>query len=319
MEWRHEVSPDWLRARKDCLTATDVVRMIPEVKKARKLFSITGTNTLTYVLNQMSDADIVKKIDPCSFPVTIGVLAEKMSNSNIMDTTSWGAAARGHILEKDFFSRCPESWKHWDNVVVLKEVDEGLNLGFSPDGFYNIKQEDIVPSSEYKIEKESLTAYALEHGTKITPIEIKSYEPKNYLKAIHTPKEDMPEKYQLAMAGTVIGWEYIDEIVLAFYCPDFVDCEFESVVDGEHYSPPHVVSLSFGINDLIDEVRMVVDGATLAVAVAMAMGHRWGSPELSNSRFNGGVPINQREWATIDEIHDEWEQEQDRMFGGSNA
>ena len=89
-----------------------LLRMIPELKKAKKLFKVPGDITLAEIVDGMERDEILEKLDLSAFPVTLGVLADKMSthvdNDNIV---SFGSAARGHVLEADFFTRCPDVWK----------------------------------------------------------------------------------------------------------------------------------------------------------------------------------------------------------------
>lgn len=322
MQWRHEVSPEWLEARKGCLTATDVVRMIPELKKAKKLFKVPGDITLAEIVDGMERDEILEKLDLSAFPVTLGVLADKMSthvdNDNIV---SFGSAARGHVLEADFFTRCPDVWKHWDDVLVTREfsgLPAYMKFGFSPDGFMDMEQDAFVPDGEFEIMAEALTSHALENDVKISPIEVKSYEPKHYLKAIMTPKEEMAERHQLAMIGCTIGWEYIDSITLVFYCPEFCNSDGMLTSTGERYEPLPVTSYSYTLKDLLKESKEVYDVCTLLLIVA----EKTADIGLDVNKSNGWMYdsySNQRDWSSLDEIWNDWQGNGSRMFGGTNV
>ncbi len=316
MEWRHEINPDYFEAMKNCITATDIVKLIPELEKAKELFSVEPGIPLTYVIDGMSDTEIAEKLDVTSFPMTLGLLADLLTGEKDLDAMATGAAARRHILKRDFFKRCPEVWKHWDDIVVTRELPGGnLNLGFSPDGFFDISQDDIIPEDKCKVAAENLTVYAMEHDIKINPIEVKAYDPKRYLKAIMTPKEDLTERYELAMAGCVIGWEHIDRVTLVFYCPEFYNIpEGLDTEDGKHYDPIPVVPFSYTLKELIEESKLVYDACGLLVCIANTVALK--GIELNEQRgWLFDLESNQRDWATIEEIHDAWEQEQSRETG----
>ena len=72
--WYHEVSEDWLKARKNFLTATDIVGLIPEYKR-------------------------YKKNGKAGIPPAFAALWEKKHSDIAVDPRSYKDAARGHILE----------------------------------------------------------------------------------------------------------------------------------------------------------------------------------------------------------------------------
>ena len=73
MDWKHKCSLDWLRERQRYLTATDVKSLIPVTKTGRP--------------RKITDMERLK------------VRASKMVTLTEEDCWSYGAAARGHLLE----------------------------------------------------------------------------------------------------------------------------------------------------------------------------------------------------------------------------
>ena len=186
-KWFHKCSFDWLKARQNYLTATDVKELLPVTKTGRKR-TITDENYLK-------------------------VLANKMVNLTEDDCVSTGSAARGHILEPYAIDRYNEedlgnsAWLyHWDDIIVTRPEPDPFSLAFSPDAM------EIIPPNQGSI---ALVVGASAIG------EVKSYGPERHFVAGHTPKYDLEERWQIATAMAVC--DSIKEAYLLFYNPSMKD------------------------------------------------------------------------------------------------
>ena len=111
-EWRHEVSETWLRTRKLYLTASDIKRLVAE---ARRIES--------------------GKIELIESKIFAKLYGEKQSNE--IDVESYGAMARGHIIEPyaiDDYNKATsvdgrKTFHWWDDAIICRD-----RIGFSPDG-----------------------------------------------------------------------------------------------------------------------------------------------------------------------------------------
>lgn len=179
--WSHKVSPAWLLARREVVTATELRDLRAAYKKA------TVAQKKGLAINE----------------TVAGLWAEKHSLE--VDPFSSGAAARGHHLEPYAVQEFNESYQtmyHWDDCIIT----DGF-LGFSPDAM------DVVQAESYgvKVHYSELS----EQPTSI--LEIKSYSAKNHIKSCITEKEKLPERFQLA--GAMAACPYIEEAYLIFYNP----------------------------------------------------------------------------------------------------
>ena len=100
MDWRHEVSPQWLQARKDVITATELASCISAYNRANE---------------KQKAGDVL-------FPAFAQLWAEKQS---IKEPDAWskGPAARGHIAEPyaidDWNENYPDEYfYHWDDTII---------------------------------------------------------------------------------------------------------------------------------------------------------------------------------------------------------
>jgi hypothetical protein len=119
MLWYHRSNPDWLRARCDYLTASDVAALWPE--------TATGKNRV------VTDEDYM-------------AIIFKMREFDASSVTSYNAAARGHLLEPyaldEFHAQLPNATRlhHWDDALIHSD---GL-LAFSPDALDIPQPDDSV-------------------------------------------------------------------------------------------------------------------------------------------------------------------------------
>lgn len=183
MQWRHRTSLDWLKARQPYLTATDIKELLPVTKTGRS-----------------------RKVDMDSY---LKVLSRKLRKLTEDDCISYGAAARGHIMEpfavQEFNCEYGEAHTgapkmfHWDDALIAESP--GL-LAFSPDAL-DIEQPDgdCVLTDVYP-----------QYG-----LEVKSYTADKHLICGHANKMELEERWQLAAAMKVC--ESIEKMYLMFYNP----------------------------------------------------------------------------------------------------
>lgn len=110
MRYEHEVSLDWLRARQGYLTASDVCRMLSDIRRLREGKA---------------------KLEHCrSFAKVLGSKLNQFPDTQSPSS----AAARGHFMEpyavEEWESLKQEGMVHWDDFLLAS--DETL-LAFSPD------------------------------------------------------------------------------------------------------------------------------------------------------------------------------------------
>lgn len=175
MEWIHQVSTEWLDARKDVITATELV----------------GLRTGFSKLNSKQKAG--EEVGQA-----FAALWGKKHSIAPTDPMSYGAAARGHWAEPfavDDFNTNEVGAKmyHWDDVIIVND-----GIGFSPDAL-NMEQKDDSPRLEVKQGK--IAGYK----TKPTEIlEIKSYGIENHMKSLAKTAAQQDERWQLAVAMMVL-------------------------------------------------------------------------------------------------------------------
>lgn len=192
-DWKHEASVIWLMARRACLTASDVKKLIPDYKrvKAGKI--------------ELSQAQQFAK-----------VYGDKKSLD--MDPMSYGPAARGHVLEPhavdEFMAHTkaavPYHW--WDDRLIVNDA-----LGFSPDAL-DIEQ---IPGTRFKYDTVSGRIVGRDETYRPPEhlIEVKCYEAGAYYQRMEMAAEDVPldERWQLACAMAVCPTISIAHLM--FYAP----------------------------------------------------------------------------------------------------
>ena len=179
MDWKHKCSLDWLRERQKYLTASDIKSLIPLTKTGRP--------------RKIDDIDRLK------------LLAKKQVELTEDDCWSYGAAARGHLLEpyaidalNDWFiyrGATKQTFYHWDDELITLP---GRDIAFSPDAM-DIPQfhgEDAMP-------------------TKIA--EVKCYSPDRHIATAFTMKNEIEERWQIATAMALL--DTIEEAYLVLFNP----------------------------------------------------------------------------------------------------
>ena len=164
--WQHDVSQDWLLMRKGYLCASEIGRL---AKDARRVLD-----------------EKLKLMDSAVFR---DVIADKLSSD--FDERSYGAAARGHIMEPEavawWNSTMAETqgrMYHWDDCLLTSGV-----VAFSPDAM-NVPQPEGIT-----------VTFPTEGMTSV--MEIKSYSSAQHLKRLVQHSQDpmsLPELWQLATA-----------------------------------------------------------------------------------------------------------------------
>ena len=206
-KWKHKVDLGWLISRQLCLTATDIKDLLPVTKTGRK--------------RTVSDEDYMK------------VYARKQVDLTEDDCVSYGAAARGHILEPYAINmwneRMPDKLYHWDDMVVTRLQFKKFGLGFSPDAM-----SCQMPNLN------GTTMIAMDNVKYIG--EIKSYSPEKHFVCGHTKPKDLDERWQLAVAMAVC--ESIEKAYLIFYNPSMSISMY---------------IVEYTRKDLEDEIAMVLD------------------------------------------------------------
>lgn len=184
-KWSHEVDARWLAARKDVLTATEVVSLIPEYKRMKK--QPEGTIS----------------------PGCAALWAAKHSDTEL-DTRSFSEAARGHVFEpyavEEYCMQKNLSFYHWDDRIIYTNTEAVTPLAFSPDAL-NIKQ----------LRNIKVVNTALETFGSLEALEIKCFGPEKHMKTYLLDKKEIPERMQLAVAMVVC--ENMEKGSLVFYCP----------------------------------------------------------------------------------------------------
>ena len=165
LDWRHEVDPRWMMARKRLLTASQVESLVPYTSTGRKRSE-----------SSINDA-------------TIKIFADMMSDE--IDVISKGAAARGHIMEP-WAARQILAY-HWDDIVISNNK---LGLGWSPDGSIDTPQPRYNSPGPFNIDCNSVK---MKHG-----IEIKCYSPQRHYEVMLQDPKDRKEKWQIATAFATV-------------------------------------------------------------------------------------------------------------------
>ena len=176
MKWEHKCSLEWLKDRQRYITASDIKKLLPVTKTGKP--------------RTVSIADY------------ISVMASKMVRLTEEDCMSYGAAARGHIMEpyaiealnNMLAATTGEVFYWWDDKVVSLPKRK---LAFSPDAM------NVPMTNNY----EAPSALA----------EVKSYSDQKHLTTAYTPKDQIEERWQIASAMALL--ENIDHAYLVLFNP----------------------------------------------------------------------------------------------------
>ena len=158
MKWEHKCSLEWLRERQYYLTASDVKSLVPITKTGRP--------------RKVTDDDRLK------------LWAEKCVHLTEEDCYSYGAAARGHILEPIAIQKANEAletdYKWWDDKIVTRPLRD---IAYSPDAA-DVSMDEFI-----------------QNGKVITSLmEVKCYSNAKHLEVANTSVDRLEERWQIATA-----------------------------------------------------------------------------------------------------------------------
>lgn len=166
MEWKHKCDLGWLTERQKYLTASDIKSLIPFTKTGRP--------------RKVDDIDRLK------------LLAKKQVELTDDDCWSYGAAARGHLLEpyaidamNDWLidrGATKQTFFHWDDELISLP---GRDIAFSPDALDipQLHEDGAVP-------------------TMMT--EVKCYSPDRHIATAYTKMHEIEERWQIATAMALL-------------------------------------------------------------------------------------------------------------------
>lgn len=233
-EWRHEVSEQWLMSRRACLTASDVRKLLPDLRRVES-----------------------GKIGVLEAQQFAKVYGDKQSDD--MDGMSFGAAARGHVMEPhavDEYNAArydgPEMYA-WDDKLITDGT-----LGFSPDSL-NIapmkgtRFKSVEADGEWRLQ--SAEGY---HRPPKELLEIKSYDAGTHYQRIAQISAGIPlaERWQVATAMAVCP--SIEAGSLMFYAPQCNSMAVERYGRGDLEEEIEVVRK---IGELWSSFRVLMDEA----------------------------------------------------------
>ena len=204
MRYEHEVSLDWLRARQGYLTASDVCRMLTDIRRLREGKA---------------------KLEHCrSFAKVLG---SKLNLSPDTQSPS-SAAARGHFMEpyavEEWESVRKEGVTHWDDFLLAS--DETL-LAFSPDALNVTQPLGVIRTVNGD------GRFTDDFGEPVEPtalLEVKCYdESTHYQRKLDAMAGVLPdERWQVAVAMAVCPCIRRGTVVwYAPQCMDWFDVAFE--------------------------------------------------------------------------------------------
>lgn len=192
-KWYHEVSTEWLVERRSVITATEISKLIPELKRFKKA---GGTGIA---------------------PGFAALWAEKMTDTE-PDPSAFGPAARGHICEpwavKAWNAQHERQMNHWDDVLIKRD-----GVGFSPDALDVPCLIDTVSFTVDDGEGLGMTSQdGLRQDAPWELLEIKSYDPGHHMKCCLKDRMEQDELMQIAVPFIVCPT--MKKAHLIFFCPD---------------------------------------------------------------------------------------------------
>lgn len=179
MEWKHKCDLAWLWERQKYLTASDIKGLVPLTKTGRP--------------RKITDIDRLK------------LLAKKQVELTEEDCWSYGAAARGHLLEpyaidalNDWFidrGATRQMFFHWDDELISLPCRE---LAFSPDALDipQLHKDGAVPTMM---------------------AEVKCYSPDRHIATAYTKRDEIEERWQIATAMALL--DTIETAYLVLFNP----------------------------------------------------------------------------------------------------
>jgi hypothetical protein len=188
-QWTHAVDEGWLRSRSHHLTATDVVKLLPEYRRWKK--------------------------KPVDFPEQfVGLWGEKQAVAlgGEVDVMSYGPAARGHLFEPYAISEYnfnllgPVELSHCDDQLFWRSSGE-TSIACSPDALDAHAGHRHLTGPEHPYDDINPEVIG----------EVKSYEAGHHMRMCVMDDKAAPERYQLAVAFVVFPG--LEQGELIFYNP----------------------------------------------------------------------------------------------------
>lgn len=189
MEWEHMCSLEWLKARQNYLTASEIRALLPFTKTGRP--------------RVITEMDYLK------------VMSSKLVTLSEEDCFSHGAAARGHILEPwaikafnvallGYKGSNAEHFHWWDDKLVTLP---NRKIAFSPDAL-------DVPQTELSVVVDAtdmpITALA----------EVKCYGTERHIMTAYTEKDQLEERWQIATPMALL--DTIEHAYLVLFNPSMM-------------------------------------------------------------------------------------------------
>lgn len=222
MKWEHKCSYEWLIARQFFLNASEIKQLIP--------YTATGRD------KKITDIDYAK------------ILIKKKKILTKDDCMSYGAAARGHILEPYAINAVNDhlhlNMNHWDDCLIY---DITRKVAYSPDGL-DIPQLD---KNKIRLSTDDIKPTKL--------VEIKSYSEENHIKCILSEPDKLEERWQIATAMLVSP--SIENAIIAFYNPSLLNCELGII--------------EYDRGDLITEIGIIEKVINDWTKFSMSKLHNW--------------------------------------------
>lgn len=221
MKWYHKCNLDWLRARQEYLTASDIVSILPVTPTGKKR------------------SETIRK------QAMLNIYADKHRRLSDDDVCSYGAMARGHVLEPYAIEAYKESTHyagylrglaHWDDVLVC---DLARGLAYSPDAI-------DVPITAADDTDGYRNAWL--NASRIAPtniVEVKCYGSAAHYATAYKDFMECEERWQLAVAMAVSPT--IETAQLVLFNPEACHELFI-----KHYS-------RFILSDEVDLIRETAD------------------------------------------------------------
>jgi hypothetical protein len=179
MDWKHKCSLDWLRKRQKYLTASEIRSLVPFTKTGRP--------------RKIDDIDRLK------------LLAKKYVKLTEEDCWSYGAAARGHLLEP---------------YAIDALNDWLINRGATRQTFFHWDDELIsLPDRQIAFSPDAMDIPQL-HGPDAVPTmiaEVKCYSPDRHIATAFTKSCEIEERWQIATAMALL--DTIERAYLVLFNP----------------------------------------------------------------------------------------------------
>lgn len=205
MDWKHKCSLKWLRERQRYLTASDIKVLLPVTKTGRP--------------RKVTDEDRLK------------VYAKKKIELTEQDCWSYGAAARGHLLE-------PYAIDALNDDLILRGVAGQQQFFWWDDEVIHVPARRLAFSPDAMDIPQVMKRAGIPHQI----AEVKCYGPDRHMATAYADRKDIEERWQIATAMAAL--EDIEFAYLVLFNPSLrVD---------------RLVLIPYDRSDLEDEIELVL-------------------------------------------------------------